>query len=83
MLTVFNRKELLVLFSQQRLHAVQTALDTAGIPYEAKAATPLGRIGGRGRENPFQNADAAHDFKVYVHRDDYARAQAAIQEVLR
>ncbi|MBE6963421.1 MAG: hypothetical protein E7443_02320 [Ruminococcaceae bacterium] len=83
MLTVFNRKELLPVFSHQRLYAVQAALDDAGIPYHTTAATPLGRLGGRGRENVFQNADAAHDYKIYVRKDDYDRAVQAIQPVLR
>ena len=83
MVTVFNRKELIVLFSHQRLYAVQAALDSAGIPYHTKAATPLGRIGGRARANPFQDADTAHDYKIYVRKDDYDRAVKAIQPALR
>ena len=83
MVTMFNRKELITLFSAQRLYAVQAALDTAGIPYHSKFATPLGRIGGRARANPCQNSDAAHDYKIYVRKDDYDRAVAAIQSALR
>ena len=83
MVTLFNRKELIVLFSQQKLYAVQAALDGAGIPYHTKFATPLGRIGGRARENPFQDYDASHDYKVYVRKDDYDRAVKAIQSTLR
>ena len=83
MITLFNRKELLPIFSMERLYAVQAALDAAGIPYHTQHATPLGRVGGRGRANPFQNPDTAHDFKLFVHRNDYDRALAAIQPVLR
>ena len=83
MVTLFNRKELIVLFSHQRLYAVQAALDSAGIPYHTKAATPLGRIGGRARANPFQDADTAHDYKIYIRKDDYDRAVKAIQPALR
>ena len=83
MVTLFNRKELIVLFSQQKLYAVQAALDAAGIPYHTKFATPMGRIGGRARANPFQDADAAHDYKIYVRKDDYDRAVKAIQSALR
>ena len=83
MLTVFNRKELLSIFSHQRLYAVQAALDAAGIPYHTKAATPLGSVGGRGRGNVFQVADAAHAYKIYVQKDDYDRAVQAIQPALR
>ena len=83
MITLFNRKELIVLFSHQKLYAVQAALDGAGIPYHTKFATPLGRIGGRARANPFQDYDTSHDYKIYVHRDDYDRAAKAIQSALR
>ena len=83
MLMVFNRKELLPIFSHQRLYAVQTALDAARIPYHTKAATPLGRLGGRGRENIFRNADTAHDYKIYVRKEDYDRAVQAIAPALR
>ena len=64
-------------------YAVQAALDSAGIPYHTKAATPLGRVGGRARANPFQDADTAHDYKIYVRKDDYDRAVQAIQPALR
>jgi len=83
MITVFNRKELMPIFSMKQLFAVQAALDSAGIPYHTKAATPLGRIGGRARANPFQDADTAHDYKIYVRKDDYDRAVKAIQPALR
>ena len=83
MITVFNRKELMLVSSVKRLYAVQAALDAAGIGCHTKSATPLGRAGGRGRGLPFQNPDAAHDYKIYVRRDDYDRAMAAIQPALR
>jgi len=80
---IFSRRELIALFSEQRLYAVQAALDAAGIAYHTKFATPLGRIGGRARGNPFQDQDTAHDYKIYVHKNDYDRAMAAIQPALR
>ena len=83
MVTLFNRKELIVLFSHQKLYAVQAALDGAGIPYHTKFSGPMGRIGGRARANPFQDYDASHDYKIYVRKDDYDRAVKAIQPALR
>ena len=59
------------------------ALDAVGIPYHTKFATPLGRVGGRNRGSIFQEPDSAHDYKIYVHKDDYDRAVAAIQPALR
>ena len=82
-MNLFNRRELIPVFSMKRLYDVQAALDAAGIPYHTKHAAPLGRSGGRGRANIFQDPDAAHDFRIFVHRDDYDRALAAIQPALR
>ena len=61
----------------------KVALDGAGIPYHTKFSTPMGRIGGRARANPFQDADSVHDYKIYVRKDDYDRAVQAIQSALR
>ena len=83
MINIFNRTELISVFSMKRLYALQAALDTAGIPYHTKAVTPLGRIGGRGRGSVFQEPDSAYDFKIYVHQNDHHRALAAIQDALR
>ena len=83
MITLFNRKELMALFSVQKLYDVREALDAVGIPYHTKFATPLGRVGGRNRGSIFQEPDSAHDYKIYVHKDDYDRAVAAVQPALR
>ena len=83
MITLFNRKELMPVFSLKLLYAVQAALDGAGIPYHTKSATPAGRPGGRERGSIFQDPDTAHDYKIYVRKDDYDRAVQAIQPVLR
>ena len=83
MITVFNRKELMFISSVRRLYAVQAALDAAGIEYRTASATPLGRAGGRGRSLPFQDPDTIHDYRIYVRKDDYDRAAAAIQPALR
>ena len=82
-MNLFNRRELIPVFSMKRLYAVQAALDDAGIPYHTKHASSPGRSGGRGRANVFQDPDTAHDFKIFVHRDDFDRALAAIQPALR
>ena len=66
----------------QRL--VRTTEECLALAIEGLAPlTPLGRIGGRARANPFQDPDAAHDYKIYVRKDDYDRAVAAIQSALR
>lgn len=83
MISFFNRRELIPVFSTKKLYDLQAALDAAGIPYQTKFATPLGRAGGRGRALPFQDPDTAHDYKIYVSREDFQRAMEVIQPILR
>ena len=77
MITIFNRKELMTFFSARELHAAEDALRAAGIPFRTVFATPMGRLGGRGH-GLFRDPDASHDYKIFVHRDDYDRARKAI-----
>ena len=82
-MNLFNRRELMTVFSMRQLYALQDALNAEGISYHTKTVLSAGRMGGRGRGSPFQDFDAAYTFKLYVHRDDYDRAVMAIQPALR
>jgi len=83
MISFFNRRELLPVFSTKKLYELQAALDAAEIEYQAKPAMTFGRMSGRGRGIPFQNPDTAHDYKIYVSREDFDRAMEVIQPILR
>ena len=83
MLTVFNRRELITISSQQRFFHVQEALSAAGIPsyiktHGAVRAAERARYGTIGLRQ-----DALYTYTIYVHKNDYDRAAAAIQPALR
>ena len=82
MIHIFNRKELITVFSDQKLYKLRTALSEAGIQYKLKNNTPIATAG-RYHNTPFINSDATHPFKIYVKASDYERAKSAIQTVLR
>ena len=83
MLTVFNRRELITLSSQQTFFHVREALSAAGIASKVNfhgtaRAAQRARYGSAGLRQ-----DAMYTYTIYVHRDDYDRARLAIQPALR
>jgi len=83
MLTILNRWELIVLSSQEKLFRVREALSAAGIEsavklHGAARAAQRARYGAIGLRQ-----DALYTYTIYVRRDDYDRACAAIQPALR
>ena len=83
MITIFNRKELVTIASQQKLFRIREALANTGISSHIKTHGILGFAANRSRGVPCVNQDAAYTYTIFVHRDDYDRALAAIQPVLR
>ena len=82
MLTIFNRRELFVTFSEETLSTLKSVLTDAGIPFHTKYHAPFGRMNNHARGMAFQNSDTSREYKIYVHVNDYDRAFAAIQTVL-
>ncbi|MBR2499780.1 MAG: DUF2007 domain-containing protein [Clostridia bacterium] len=82
MIHVFNRKELITVFSDQKLYKLRTALSEAGIQYKLKNNTPIATAG-RYHGAPFINSDASHPCVIFVKASDYERAKSAIQSALR
>ena len=83
MLTIFNRRELITVLSAQKLHQVREALSAAGIASMVKTrgaarAAERTRCGAMGLA-----PDALYTYTLYVRRDDYDRAAAAIRPALR
>ena len=83
MLTVFNRKELITLVSMQKLFHVREALSNAGIESYVKSSGAMPLTAGRKHGIPFVEQDSAYTYTIYVHKQDYERAVAAIQPALR
>ena len=83
MLTVFNRRELITLVSMQKMIQVREALSATGIPGQVKSSGTAAFTAGRKHGIPFIDQDSAYTYTVYVHKNDYDRALAAIQPALR
>ena len=83
MLSLFNRRELITVLSQKQLDRVQTALHDAGIINRVKFSNGA-RAAGHGRHSMIGiNVDAMYIYKIYVSKEDYDRAKAAIQSALQ
>ena len=82
MITLFNRKELISVFSTQKLYRLQDALSSAAIPFQVKSSIPPTNSG-RYHGTPCINQDITHPCVIYVKKADYDRAKAVIQSVLR
>ena len=83
MITMFNRKELIVLVSMEKLFHVRAALSGAGIESRVKSSGAAPFTAGRKHGIPFVEQDSAYTYTIYVRKDDYDRAVAAIQPALR
>ena len=83
MLTIFNRRELITVLSQKQLGRVQAVLHDAGIINRVKFSNGA-RAAGHGRRSMIgMNVDAMYIYKIYVSKEDYDRAKAAIQPALQ
>lgn len=81
MITIFNRKELLITYDMKKQSDVRTILRDHGIPYDVKTYNRAAamRAGTRTYSGPMGvNPEAAVEYKIYVHKDEYDRAYALI-----
>jgi len=83
MITIFNRKELIVLVSMEKMFRVREALSNTGIESRVKSGGGAAFTAGRKHGIPFVDQDSAYTYTIYVHKEDYDRAAAAIQPALR
>lgn len=82
MIHIFNRKELITVSSDKLIYSLQSALESAGIPYRTKSNMPLASAD-RYHGTPGIRSDASHPIVIYVKKSDFGRAKEAIQPVLR
>ena len=83
MLTVFNRRELSTVLSSRQLNRVLGALHDAGIKNSVRCIRSV-RTAGHGRRGRIgMDDDAMYLYRIYVHKNDYARARTAIQPALQ
>jgi hypothetical protein len=83
MITIFNRKELLITLDMNRQSTVRDILSANGIDYDVKvtnlqSASVIGV--GRRRSGSFGiNQNYTYEYKIYVHKKDYANAMRLIK----
>ena len=83
MITIFNRKELLITLDTKRCGDVRDILSTNGIGYTVKVTNrqTAAAIGSsRARSGSFGiNQNFAYEYKIYVHKNDYDNALRLIR----
>ena len=83
MITIFNRKELLITLDIARQGEVRDILSANGIKYKVKvtnlqSASVFGSS--RGRFGSFGiNQDYSYEYKIFVHKSDYEKAATMIK----
>ena len=83
MITIFNRKELIITMEMKRQSEVRDILSRNGIDYTVKttnlqAAPVVGSQRGR-TGNSGINQDYSYEYKIYVHKKDFERAMFLIR----
>jgi hypothetical protein len=83
MITIFNRKELLITLDVKRYNAVCDILSASGIHYTQKTTNRQNSavIGSsRARYGSYGiNQNLAYEYKIYVHKNDYDNALRLIR----
>lgn len=77
MITVFNRKELIVTNELNTYARIKDKLYAHGIKHVTK--TNSFNHAGRGHGTPFYNHNYTCEYKIYVNKKDYDNAQYAIR----
>lgn len=80
MITVFNRKELIITMEMKRQAEVRDILSQNGIAYAVKTTNLHAAGNMRGRTGSFGiNPDYSYEYKIYVHKNDFERAAYLIK----
>lgn len=88
MITIFNRKELLITYDMQKQSEVRTVLQNNGIKYDVKvlnlrSPSPLSS-GSRAHIAAFgEDISKSYEYKIYVKKSDYEKASALINQRIR
>ncbi len=84
MITILNRKELIVTFSMERQAEIREILASKNVEYYVKVVnrkSPSPMAGGsRGRTGTFgENLNLAYEYIIYVKKSDYDQAAYLIR----
>ena len=78
MITIFNRKELLITMDMARQGSVRDILSANGIDYTVRVIDPNAHS--RARYGSFGiDSDQSYEYKIYVHKKDYEYALKLIR----
>lgn len=84
MITIFNRRELIITMDMSRQSEVRTILSDNSIDYTVKTTNlqNSSAVGGRTRRTGSFgiNQDYSYEYKIYVHKKDYDKAVALIRK---
>ena len=76
MLTIFNRRELITVWSEEDLFRIKNAL------YDANISCYSAMVAQGGSYRARRRGKFSEQYRVYVHKNDYDRALRAIQPAL-
>lgn len=83
MITVLNRREVLLTYNLQRLAEVRELLETNNVKYDYKVInrnSPSALSDARARTGTFgQNSEFMREYIIYVHKKEYDYARALLQ----
>lgn len=79
MITIFNRKELTIVNTMEQQAKIRDLLASHSVRYYIKVINRFTQGSSRGHTGSFGiNMDAAYEYTFYVHKDDFATAQAIL-----
>lgn len=78
MISLLNRREVTVTHDTNRLNQLREKLDGAGIEHIVRNKRNRTFTAERSHGVPNVDADCAYEYGIYVHRDDYEKAQALL-----
>jgi len=83
MITIFNRKELIMTFSMKQQSEIRKTLQKNGIKYKCKVInrnSPSPCSSSRSRTGSLgQNLDRAYEYLFFVHKQDYKKAKNLVR----
>jgi len=83
LITVFNRRQLIVVLNTEKLWRIRNALAEAGIECYVRTHGSFAGAGNRSRGVPGVRPEHSQQYTVYVKKQDYDCALRAIQPALR
>ena len=84
MITIFNRKELAIVNTMKEQAEIRDFLAANNIRYYIKVYDLFSHGSSRGRTVSLGiNMDAAYEYMIYVHKDDYETAHAILSGKIR